>query len=268
MIDDAQCLLYVHRMRQGIRFPAIVITTNNMILGGNNRIHAAIQAGRTVVDAYVVNPSEQQRVQFMRLDNSRHGLNLCEDQKIITCVELFRKYQIPIKQLNDQFFGGSTETYHQIQRYNAAEDVKEKLQSKGVDTKGMSIGTLAALYTLNDNLPTLKEAGSVVAEFHLNTAQVEDLTKTIRNGLTEKDRLTTIKEYKKQLQESKEGKKNKPETNLRRELSRFLRIITEGNDGGPFPCIDKMTDDREARKELKEDVNKILNALKALKERA
>jgi hypothetical protein len=267
-IDDAQCLLYVHKMRQGVRFPALVITNNNMILGGNNRVHAAIQAGRTVIDAYVViNPTDQQKDQFIRLDNNRHGKNLCEDQKIVTCVELFRKYHIPMKQLNDQFFGGSTETYQQIVRYNAAEDVKEKLQSKGVDTKGLSTGTLAALYTVNDNINILKEAGSVAAEYHLNTAQVEDLTKDIRSELTERDRLNLIKEFKKHLHDASQGKKNKPETNFRRELSRFKRIIVTGNDGGAFPCIDKMTDDNEARKELKSDVNEIINALKMLKGR-
>jgi ParB-like chromosome segregation protein Spo0J len=61
-------------MAKGLSFPAIVLKSDLLILAGNQRANAAMEAGRTTVDAYVVKKmTEAQQDDFIRRDNNRHG---------------------------------------------------------------------------------------------------------------------------------------------------------------------------------------------------
>jgi hypothetical protein len=268
-LNDDDCTLYASKMKEGVRFPAIVIVEGGYILGGNNRVNGAIQAGLKIVDAYVCDSSitDLQRDAFIRQDNIRHGRNLNTEEKIAACVEQHRKYKISMRDLNDQFFGGKPETYSKITAENTAQDVRERLQSKNVDTKGICSSVLASLSPVKDNINVLKDAGRVVSDYKLPTAQVEEMVKDIREKQTEDEQIAVIVAWKKKINDQNTGKKNRPETNLRRELTRMRSFLATGNNGKCFPPIEKLTNDKKERKELKSDVNEIIDSLKDLKAR-
>lgn len=268
-IDEAMCIRYASDMKKGKRFPAIAIREDNIIIGGNNRIEAARQAGRTHVDAYVLkSPTQQQQDEFIRRDNVRHGKTLTEDEKISTCVELHRTHGTPILKLCENFFGGDEAAYRRILTMNWAFEVREKLETQGVAARSkIPSNVLATFYPLRDNNNILREAGMLAAAHGLSQIQCSELVSKIKAKGTESERIAVISEMRTELtQTARSGpRKANPVKCLKQVLARVKTALLEGNNGKKFPDIAKMTEDKEERKTLREEVTEIINILKNIK---
>lgn len=267
-IDGSMLVRYASEMKKGKRFPAIVVREDNLIVGGNHRIEAARQAGRTHVDAYVLRGlTQQQQDEFVRRDNVRHGKTLTEEEKISTCVELHRKHGTSILKLCEDFFGGDEASYRKILTLNWAYEVREKLQAQGVAVRDIPPNTLATFYQLRDNTNVLREAGMLAAVHGLSQIQCAELVNKIKAKGTESERVAVVSDMRADLtQRAKSGpRKVAPVKCLKQALARVKVTLLEGNNGKKFPTIDQMTNDKEERKDLREEVTNLINILKNIK---
>lgn len=268
-LDESMCYRYAAEMKKGKRFPAIVIREDNLIIGGNNRINAAQQAGRTHVDAYILNsPTQQQQDEFIRRDNIRHGKPLTEDEKISTCVELHRKYGTSILKLCDNFFGGDESAYRRILTLDNAYEMREKLEMQGVAARSkIPQNVLATLYPLRKNNNLLREVGMLVAAHGLSQIQCTELISKIKAKGTESEGMTVIADMRTELtHKARSGpRKIDPVKCLIQTLTRIKTALLEGNNGKKFPDIDKITEDKEERKALREEITEIINILRNIK---
>lgn len=267
-LDESMCNRYSYDMKRGIRFPAICIREDNIIIAGIHRIEAAQRAGFTSVDAYILKGlTQQQEDEFIRRDNARHGKTLTEEVKISTCVELHRKYGTKLTKLCNDFFGGEVAAYNKMISLNWAYEVREQLETQGVAARNIPQSALATLYKLRENTNVLREAGIIAAQHALTQTQCDELVKKVNAKGTEAEKLVVVTEMRAELtQKARSGtRKVNPVKALKQTLARVRSALLEGNGGKKFPEIDKMTEDKEERKTLKEEVNEIINILKNIK---
>jgi hypothetical protein len=241
---------------------------NGILLAGNQRTNAAIKAGRTSIDAYVIKPCLQALIDdFIRRDNCRHGKALSEEDMIRTCVELHRRHGRPINAVNELYFGGNSKTYSRIVIANQAAEVEERLLRKNVIAGRLPTTALAAMHPVSD-LTVLKETAGLMLDYSLPIAQVQEIVKATGGMSSEKERLEYVKEKKAELErKTKTGSSFKPDTSLRRHLASMRKTIETGCDGKPFPSIESLFGDKAQREEATEAVNAIIGGLKRLKER-
>lgn len=265
-LDEARVSKYSFEMKAGKSFPAPVVSQQGLILAGNQRINAAVNAGRTAIDAYVIVKSAQSQVDdFIRRDNTLHGKELTDDEKIQTCVEQHRKHGMAITKLNDMYFGGDGKSYQKIVSANQAKDVEERLLQKNVVTTQLSESTLTALHPLRENINTLRDTAQLALDFKLNTSEMDGVVKAIREKDTEEDRKAIIAEFRStQVRRTRTGTVA-PEASLKRQLGIFLKFLNSGHNGKPFPAIETLVKDKETAKELAETANAIIDGLKLLK---
>jgi hypothetical protein len=227
-IDEDQCQTYAFKMKAGVSFPCLVLH-EDLILAGNNRTHAAILAGRTHVDAYVILKATPQQIDiFTRRDNTRHGLSLTKEELIQQCVDRHLKYDTPLSELNQEYFGGNQGTYELIKAAVATQKVADKLKAKAIDIGRLTTrASLAPLYRFRDNANVLTSLGQVVVEFNLPQTQVKDLADKVYEGQTEEARLSIVSQFRKSRNTETTTGKVAPESKLKRELNSFHKYITQ-----------------------------------------
>lgn len=268
-LDEDRIEMYSFSMQAGNKFPAPVLDKDYLILAGNQRTNAAKKAGRQTVDAYVIVKADASQIDdFIRRDNTRHGKSLTEEEKIQTCVELYRKHQIPVKRLNDLYFGGNHKTYERILVANRAKQVEELLLGKNIVASKLSTSALAAMHPLNENINVLRETAMMTLDYDLSSAQVEDIAKLIREKKTEAERLAVVATARQELdQKTKRGVTAQPDVQLRKQMVAFRKFMVSGNAGKQFPSIELISSDKELQKEVRELATELINALKDVKER-
>ena len=230
-LDDNFLSRYEHAMRMGRSFPAIVTTQDYLILGGNNRTESARRAGWKTVDAYVVEAiTDQQRLEFVRRDNNQHGWGLTEDEVVTTCVEIYRGSgnEKTLKQLNEEFFGGSERTYTLIVSAHQAADVRKRLDGMAVESRKLTQAHCVALNRIKDNANVLKEAAMVAAEFGMPSTGLDKLVSEVIKLPTERDKIDHIKQIRHRKVDDAHGVKKDPHVLLREQLVRFSEFLTRG----------------------------------------
>lgn len=93
-IDQETVDRYVAALNDGAEFPPILTRKRKngpVILGGNHRTRAHIDAGRTTIRAYVVDVSDIVALELSYDDNSRHGLPPTEDERVAHALVLIGK---------------------------------------------------------------------------------------------------------------------------------------------------------------------------------
>ena len=266
-IDPDQVQKYVYDMQHGHVFPAMVLGKDYYILAGNHRAEAAVEAKVPVIDAYVVTEATPaQTTEFIWKDNMQHGLLLTEDQKIMSAVEIHRRVGRPMRELNNEMFGGNSRTYERIVAANQAKDVEEKLLNLGVDAGRIPASVLTGLYPINDNTHVLKEVGLMTIEYGLGFSEVDELKKAVRGKSTEADRLTVLNEFRTARKDKVQGKKAAPVTLLKKHISTLTSFIESGNEGYQFSTLADLGQlDPKVVKELKGNITKLVDLLRNLK---
>lgn len=267
-VDEELINQHHYRMSHGVKFPATVLYDGGtMIAGGNHRIGAAIKTGLKAVDAYVIQEATSEQIyEFIRRDNVRHGKNLSDDQKVRVCVEQHRKFGTPLKVLVDHYFGGDGKWYTIVCNANRAQEVRERLLDLKLPA-GYSDSTLATLHPIAEDRNVLREIGQLAAEHGLTTLMAGELLKQVQEKPTEAERVEVVKGARAALKHKEAHPAYKPEVALRRELVRMQKFVTAGNEGAPFPPIDKLAGSADDKKELKSFINDIINSLKRLKDK-
>jgi|APFre7841882654_1041346.scaffolds.fasta_scaffold27163_2 hypothetical protein len=266
--------LFASKMENGEKFPAIVITKDRAILCGNHRVRAAKDAGWKTIDAYVIGPTNPQKLdEFVREDNNRHGRNLTDEEKIEACVELFRKHKTPMRESCMNYFGNDATMYTKIQQLNMAREVGERLALKGIDPEKIPNHLKSMIHPFRDEAIILRDLASLSIEFGLNQPKLEavltELDSLPSDKRTETEKKSIIEKCRKAMQAAAKTGHSAlhPETSLLRALTHMESVLNAGFNGKSYPPIDKLIEDRKERKKIKEMITKVIDKLKKLKER-
>lgn len=271
-LDETNYKLMAMSMKFGHSFPAITIgplpnnPSGKFILAGNHRVRAAQESGRDFIDAYVVESlNEYQYDQFIHKNNITHGLNITEEQKIQTCLEIHHKHGKSIKDLNDEYFAGDKKYYNKIVAADEAAVVAETLREQRIDDTKICPSSKTALHRIKNDVNILKDAARLIIDYDLSTSDVEDLTKKIREKRSESDRAAFLVETKKVLQQKTKTGVMPPETDLKRKMNSFCAFLATGyKKGRAFPSVDEFSS-AEGAKELRDTAQKIIEALKVIR---
>lgn len=268
-LDEDRVEKYAYDMKRGIAFPAPVITTKGIILAGNQRTNAAMRAGRTTIDVYVISASTslEKIDDFIRRDNTRHGKPISDEDKIQTCVELHRKYKRPLRELNAQYFGENEKMYSRLVLANQAKAVEERLLERNVIHGGrLPMSTLATMHPIQD-INVLRDTARLALDYNLSQGQVDEVVKEISSKNSESDRASVVRQKKGEFETRVKKGVVLPEVQLKKQVTSFLKFLDAGTEGKPFPSIESIAD-KEQRSELKTAVDSIISHLKKLKEKA
>jgi len=259
---------YAYDMKRGVSFPAPVITRDGVILAGNQRTHAALQAGRTAIDAYVIGACSQKQIDdFIRRDNTRHGKAVTTEEKIEMCVFQHRQHGTPLRELCNNYFGDNNNMYGRIVNANAAKSVEDKLGERHITAK-LPQSSLVALHPIRDT-KVLCDTYNLASDFNLNTQQIDELAGEICKKGSEKERQAVIVAKKTELKTRvKTGIVTRQDVRLKKQLTSFGKFLKTGHQGKPFPPIKKLTSDQNAQREMKVMIDELIANLKRLKEKA
>jgi hypothetical protein len=198
-LDEERVLKYCYEMSRGQSFPCPVITEGGIILAGNQRANAAVRAGRTTIDAYVVRCcSEEQMDDFVRRDNTRHGKPNSDEDNIHTCVWLHRKHKIPLKELCARYFGGSEKMYGRIVNANMAKTVEARLLARHIQAK-LPLSTLVVMHPVADD-NVLCDAYRLAYDYNMPIGQVDEMVSAICKKGSEPERQSVVLEKKAELE--------------------------------------------------------------------
>lgn len=280
-LDEDVVAKYAHDMSRGVSFPAPVITGNGFLLSGNlknkvgdgfvfagnQRTNAAMKAGWTTVDAYVVpSCSEEQMDDFIRRDNTRHGKTTSEEEKIQACVWLHRKHGRSLKELCFQYFGDNTKLYARIVNANMARTVADRLLERHIQAN-LPQSSLVVMNPIPDS-NVLCETYRLASDYGLNAAEIDGLVSDVCAKKSESERLAVVVSKKGELDHRVRSGTVRPDVLLRKHLSSFRNFLANGYEGGSFPPIDKIVSDKKQRLEYKTVIDQVLSSLKALKEKS
>jgi hypothetical protein len=257
---------YAFAMLNGTKFPMPVLH-NELIMGGMQRIHGAIKAGRTAIMSYnVTKATQQQLAEFIRRDNIRHGKVLTDDERIAACVLLHHENGTPLNKLNDTFFGGNGKMYQKLSNASRAGEVTAQLALQSVVGGSIPASSLTALHPIVKEAIVLREAALLTKEYGIGSDQVSALVQELKKQPTEALRLDMLKEHRATLKAKTEhGVRAIPPTAvLRKILTSVTKGLNSGNEGKSFPPIDVLFKKEEAR-EAKEAVDIVIHLLKKLK---
>jgi len=274
-IDEDKCLEYAGALEEGAMFPGIVVLSTGLILAGNNRVHANQLLSNKTIGAYVISDATTQVIEeFIRTDNIVHGMELKHEQRIQQCVYLHRKQGIPLTQLSQKFFG-KRDMYPTLLNAVHADSVRDQLMECGVSPARLSdlpSSSTSTLYTLSPaqggikNIKILREAFHVIVGCDLNTVQVGEMIKEVKEAKDEKSQLAALGKF----EDSHKAVAARPtpiSTRLRTHMSGLHTLLTKGNNGQPFTSFDEfpITDKAEAQRMIgmMRQISEVFRDLKA-----
>lgn len=267
-LDDQRVQQYAYAMQAGVRFPSPVLSGDFLIYAGNQRANAAIKSNRSTIDAYIITKATQDQIDdFIRRDNIRHGKSLTDEEKVQTCVELHRKHHKSIRELNDLYFGGNDKTYARIVAANQAKAVEDKLLSKNVVAVKLPTSTLASMHPIANDINVLRDTAILALDFSLSSSQVDDIIKEIKEKPTEAERHAVVRSKRVEIETKSKGGRVQPEVTLRKAVVSFRKTLENGFDGKAFPPLEKLVTDKDVKKQMIDEVNRIIDQLKHLKEK-
>ena len=241
-IDEEKCLEYAGALESGAMFPGIVVLASGLILAGNNRVHANQLLSNKSIGAYVVSDATPQIIEeFIRTDNIVHGMELKHEQKIQQCVFLHRKQGIPLTQLAQKFFG-KRDMYSTLLNAVHADAVRDQLMECGVSPARLSDlppSSMSTLYTLSPaqggikNIKVLREAFHAIVGCGLNSLQVGEMIKEVKEAKDEKSQLAALSKFE-DAHKAAVARPTPASTRLRAHLSGLHALLTKGNSGQPF----------------------------------
>jgi hypothetical protein len=263
-----QVEMYSYYMSRGFSFPAIVLKSDYLILAGNQRRAAAQEAGRTTIDAYVIDPSTPQAKldDFVRRDNIKHGIPLTEEEKIQTCVWLSQEHGTPLKDLCAKYFGNNSNVYQRIVSASEAHAVVKRLKTLGVTMPSLPQATLVNMHSVKDD-DVLRNLYFLARDFALPSTEVDRISDQISSKGSEAERLAVISGKKTEMTKQAKTGVVQIDALLLKRISSVLGFLESGYHGKPFPPIEKITMDKSRRRELQGVIEEAITRLKSLKEK-
>ena len=270
-VDPELAARYAFDMGKGDCFPGIVVEETDrgyLILGGNQRMHAAKIAGRTHVDAFVIKsvpPREKEAL--LRLDNTYHGKLISLEEKIMSCVELITKHRMTITKACELFFASNDNMYAMIERAKLGEEVRLKLAERGV-MDPLESGTRTAMHPIIKDINVLCDVAHLASEYSLTGEKVKEVVKEIGSKSSEAERHAVVIRYKADLNAIVKRGSLPLGSILRRQVFSFRKFLTTGYEGEAFPSVSKVVEDKKQAEELKQAIDAIIASLKVMKEKA
>lgn len=265
-LDQIKVDKYAFDMARGVSFPAPIITDTYIIMAGNQRSAAAIKANRSVIDAYVVSGyTQEQYDDLIRRDNTTHGKALTESEIMATCIELNRRYGRSLRELNNQYFGGNSQTYGRMIAASHRETVAGRLNKKGVAATRLKDAHLEKMHPVQDD-NVLRDLGILTLDYSLSTDALADIVTEIGKKPSEAERKQVVVQKRHEWEARVKGVPTaSPGTALCKQLLSFRKFLATGNGGKPFPQLHAL-DAADAVK-AKADIDAIVLEFKRMKEK-
>lgn len=144
-IDQPTVDRYVAALEDGAFFPSIIVrqvkatkTTQLVVLGGNHRARAHLDAGRTTIDAWLVTCDDLTALELAYGDNATHGLAPTENERIAHALVLVDR--------------GRTASEAARTVGIDAQRVHRRLATQGVEKRAAGCGVTAELAQVRDTV--------------------------------------------------------------------------------------------------------------------
>lgn len=183
---------YAAAMRNGTDFPALVaflLADGSYILaGGNHRLAAALAAGRTTVDLYLIRVRDQglRRLITMTL-NTVNSVRPKREDMLIQAVTWMNQYGRSATQA--AFAWGLPN--HAIWNYQKAAATKSRLRKLGIEATTLPKSHISMISALaNDHV--LKAVAALDQKYRLSGLDLQQIVNDVKANRTEEEQLSAV----------------------------------------------------------------------------
>lgn len=193
---------YARLMRTGkAAFPPIMVCkpaewTNGkwLIITGNHRVQAALEAGYAVFDAYHILSADTDpyvRELLIRSANVIEGDTITASERVSQAIHMMRTYQRSIKEVATAFHLHETSIAERLR----AEATKERLARSGMTTERLPKGTLSKLEVVQSDV-VLKDLAETIQKARIPMGMVAGLVQSVTHQGSESQQLEWLTKFR------------------------------------------------------------------------
>jgi len=173
---------YTADLLAGDQFPPVLARESGneslVLVGGNHRHQSHKRAGRTTIDAYIIDVPADAALVLAYEDNRRHGLAPSEDERAVQAMHLMAS---GLNQTDAaRIVGISQPTLSQAVAVRAAAEIADDA-GIGDWYRQLPKGTRYRLTALTGDVVVFTEAIAVVTRTGLNATEVDELVRAVRD---------------------------------------------------------------------------------------
>ncbi len=209
---------YARNEKEGDEFPAVIVYRPGkgryLIIDGNHRVAAKLQAGKKVTDAYVVNNNDPMVIDRMTWTwNNHNGKRLTYEENMHHACSLVRKYNMGHKEAAKEC-GVNTQTLSQKLKAMEITDILNRNSVTITPTLNeRKILYLAVMIPAGEDV--LTKAAQTISENGLGDKEVQELVRAVKRARDHDGKIKAIDDYAKEekVQAAKaitKGGKSKP----------------------------------------------------------
>lgn len=229
-------------MEQGDRFPYPILRRKPKdkfkyaVLSGNHRVGAAEILHADVIDAYILESTDEQVLELVcRSANRWTGDRQTRDEAIEHAREMMTRFGFPATHMA-KVFGINEKSLHNALR---AEAIRDLLEKNLVDASGVPRNTLLQLSPIDNNEEVLRQAGLTIIRNKMTIDQAKKMSQDIQAARDERGCLQAIAKWQATLDEQrpKAGPGSRVRANKTDPRAKLLKLFNNTIDfldrGGP-----------------------------------
>jgi len=208
-LNDEKVTDYAIAMLEGAEFfMAVVRRTGNTLvtMGGNHRLASAREAGLKTAKVYVVEFLEDIVADILpcRL-NQVEGDRLSRPELVARAVDLVRRHEMSITDASEAM----SVKRGWVDNAVRIEVMRDELESKGVNTVGVTPSILKSMVGLKGNDNVMLELAKAVILTKPTTKQVQDMVRDVKSKKTEQAQKDEVQVWRQRLEDQNPKKRGK-----------------------------------------------------------